>query len=340
MKSKITKQPFLSSLWSRLMPRWYNLFMRPAVSRLFWILVILLSACTQTNSGISTPVLSHITLEPYHTPVQLPVGIASPETGETLVPTQQPVIYTVVAGDNLSTIAFRFGVELNALVAANPGVNANAMAIGIKLTIPKAEGTTGVETGSLTGLPTPVITTTQKPDCHRLDDGQWICFLMVHNPLDEGVGNIIGRIWMPGAPTVYTATCPLDMIPEGVDVPLIALIQDDGIKPEVMTGNLTSAIPIDLANARLRVFEINEYLATYPTDRRSVIIDGEIIPEDSGMLRVLVYAQDAQEHVMGYRLWEPRDPTRAGSKIAFQIYLYSLGGAIAHIHLIAQIRVQ
>lgn len=47
-------------------------------------------------------------------------------------------LYTVVAGDTMFRIARRFGVSLNALIAANPQIaNPNAIAPGQVLCIPK-----------------------------------------------------------------------------------------------------------------------------------------------------------------------------------------------------------
>lgn len=46
------------------------------------------------------------------------------------------VLYTVVAGDTLRSIAQKYGITLNALLAANPGQNNNRLVIGQTLCIP------------------------------------------------------------------------------------------------------------------------------------------------------------------------------------------------------------
>lgn len=51
--------------------------------------------------------------------------------------------YTVQSGDTLFDIALRFGVTLEALVAANPGLDANALAVGQSLTLPGFDDLTG-----------------------------------------------------------------------------------------------------------------------------------------------------------------------------------------------------
>lgn len=52
-------------------------------------------------------------------------------------------IYIVQSGDSLYSIAARFGITLDDLLAANTGINPNALAIGQQLIIPGLEGITG-----------------------------------------------------------------------------------------------------------------------------------------------------------------------------------------------------
>ncbi|MCL6589249.1 MAG: LysM peptidoglycan-binding domain-containing protein [Firmicutes bacterium] len=58
------------------------------------------------------------------------------------VPRPQPgcpggFIYTVVAGDTLNSIAFRFGVSVDAIIRANPGINPDFIVIGQQICIPR-----------------------------------------------------------------------------------------------------------------------------------------------------------------------------------------------------------
>lgn len=53
-------------------------------------------------------------------------------------------VYIIQAGDTLSSIAARFNVSLDNLIAANPTINPNNLAIGQELVIPGLEGITGV----------------------------------------------------------------------------------------------------------------------------------------------------------------------------------------------------
>lgn len=53
-------------------------------------------------------------------------------------------IYIVQPGDSLYSIAARFSITLDQLLAANSGINPNALAIGQQLVIPGLEGITGI----------------------------------------------------------------------------------------------------------------------------------------------------------------------------------------------------
>ena len=82
-----------------------------------------------------------------------PTPSAEPSSG-TMTPTPQPVsgpVYIVQAGDGLSSIASRFGVNLADLIAANNITNANNISIGDKVTIPGLDGISGVLTTEIVG---------------------------------------------------------------------------------------------------------------------------------------------------------------------------------------------
>ncbi len=145
---------------------------------------------------------------------------------------------------------------------------------------------------------------------------------------------------MTGSPVVFTATSPLDVVTAGETIPLIAWIEGREINPEAMTGSLISAVTLDQAGSHYEGIQVAEHVETYQPNRRSVIIAGTLTPPSNGILRVLAYALDKQEHVIGFRIWESSDSVTAGLEQPFQIHLYSLEGAIAGIHLLAQITLQ
>ena len=82
--------------------------------------------------------------------------------GGTPVPTplgEEPFIYVVQSGDLLSRIAVRFNVTLDALLAANPGLDPAVLFVGQELTIPLQRPPSGPPPGPTPTIPTPTIPT-------------------------------------------------------------------------------------------------------------------------------------------------------------------------------------
>ena len=81
---------------------------------------------------------------PAAVPTLRPTGTAA------ATPTPTPVIYTVQAGDTLSAIADRYGVEIDDLIAANDIADPNLVAIGSVLDIPRGPAWRITPTGTRT----------------------------------------------------------------------------------------------------------------------------------------------------------------------------------------------
>ncbi len=66
-----------------------------------------------------------------------------PASAQTPAPTSGP-IYIVQEGDTLWSIALRFNITVDELIAANPTINPNFISVGQELTIPGLEGIQGI----------------------------------------------------------------------------------------------------------------------------------------------------------------------------------------------------
>ena len=78
----------------------------------------------------------------------------SPAIAQDSTPTPAPVsgpIYIIQSGDNLSSIASRFGVILNDLLSANNITDANNISVGQQIVIPGLEGVNGILTTEIIG---------------------------------------------------------------------------------------------------------------------------------------------------------------------------------------------
>jgi len=103
-------------------------------------LAALFATDTPTPTHTLTPT---ITLTPSETPTPEP----------TLTPTPQgPTTYIVEVGDNLSSIAEKFGVEVLAIMAANNLRDPNEIQVGVTLIIPAPGGELPTETAIPTNL--------------------------------------------------------------------------------------------------------------------------------------------------------------------------------------------
>jgi LysM repeat protein len=109
---------------------------------------------------------------PTRTPVPsaTPRPSATPEPTATLPPTETPLptptsanrTYTVESGDTLLAIALQFDVSVAAIIAANPGINAESLSIGQELIIPPAG--TAPPASQATPVPTTTTYTVQAGD--------------------------------------------------------------------------------------------------------------------------------------------------------------------------------
>ncbi|MBI3914604.1 MAG: LysM peptidoglycan-binding domain-containing protein, partial [Chloroflexi bacterium] len=112
------------------------------------------ASATETPGGPPLPPTSQPPATIVTIPTTIPIAtIASPPTQARSA--VNPGTYTVQLGDWLNKIASQFGVSTQAILAANPGVNANFIYPGQVLKIPSANAPAPAITPGASG-PTPV----------------------------------------------------------------------------------------------------------------------------------------------------------------------------------------
>lgn len=126
----------------------------------FLLLLIFLPACTRSAGGpasaLPTIGINRATPNPAETllpPTRLPgAPILTPTPDPTRAlptPIARPGEYVIQPGDTLGNIARAYGLTLEALIAANPGVDPNWLAVGQVIKLPGQENPSGVSaTGS------------------------------------------------------------------------------------------------------------------------------------------------------------------------------------------------
>lgn len=273
-----------------------------------------------------------------------PPGTATPSLEPS--PSPEPVTHEVVKGEDLLTIAIRYGVSLEALKAANPGVDARIMSIGTVLIIPGDDYETPVPVAA---VPTPLPLLPGEVRCTNNLDGSAWCFVMVENPLETTVTGISLRIIIEGEENelVYSsqAAALLNGLPPGASVPLAAYfgVPEDGsfmpttkARVELLTAVLVPegagcCLPLRITQSR------SEILA----GGLAAVVNGELVyegEEGSSVSEVwlLAAAYDHNGHVAGVRRFESAATLNAGQPVSFSMRVYSTGAAIDHVEVMAE----
>ena len=110
---------------------------------ILFIIFCLLTPVSSVGAQTATPPLT-----PESTGTPTPT--VSPESTQTAAPAAGPV-YIIQSGDSLSSIASRFGITLDELMAANTFGDPNNIHVGDRVTIPGLEGINGVLITALVG---------------------------------------------------------------------------------------------------------------------------------------------------------------------------------------------
>ncbi len=191
------------------------------------------AACTSPSPP--SPVesaLPEVTLQPYASSTPQPPTETPSPLAVTPLPTftATPFVYTVAKDDTLLGIAARFGVTLDALLTANPGVDPRFLTIGMPLTIPLSSQAPLPSETLL--LPLEIST----PHCTALPDSSQWCVVQVHNPHPQAV-TAVALTW---GTTSLGSTLPLDVLPPESTLPA-AIVLPAGEAPNKVT--LRSALP-------------------------------------------------------------------------------------------------
>lgn len=111
----------------------------------------------------STPVLPTLSVPTIPVTATTPTATPTPVTTPTPVPSGTATTYRVQWGDWLGKIADKHGVTVEALIAANPGINPNVIYPGQTLNIPAPGSAPATPSGSVTG-----------PTTYTVQRGEWL----------------------------------------------------------------------------------------------------------------------------------------------------------------------
>ena len=306
------------------------------------LFVFLFSACTP-QIILQTPVppgelLPYLSATPGAT-AERPGGLV--EFFETPIPTPTPFSYTVQAGDNLSSIALKFGVSLDELIAANPDVSPNAMSVGTVLQIPSnPSGTSSAST------PSPVPAPVKQILCHPTADGGLWCFVLLHNDTDDFMENFSAQVTLfdaNGQPFISAvAISPLNILPPNGSLPLTVFFPPQipsGARPQAQILTGVRLLPND---KRYLPATIHNTVVEIAWDGRSAHVRGQVLlPENSqsaGQVWVAAVAYDRYDCVVGVKRWESDAGISPGGNLPFELEIASLAGDIVRVEFTVEAR--
>lgn len=298
-------------------------------------LSIFLYACANSATLNET---TDDSLQPYLT--STPAATSTPNVlviVETPLPTNTPQIYIVESGDTISEIAEKFKIPQADLIAANPDVNPNALAIGATLIIPDLSAALAAAF-TPTPLPVPITQAT----CHpTADSGNW-CFALINNNTGVLIENVSAQITLfdenNNSIASQAAFTPLDIIAANSALPVYVFFPNT---PAKVTPQVQLLSAMQSNSSRYLSATLNNTIAKIDWSGRSAQVSGQIIlPADSNaatQVWVAAVAYDADGTVVGVRRWEG-GALQPGSSLNFDFSVSSVSGVIEAVEFAVQAR--
>ena len=276
----------------------------------------------------------------YPTPVRT-VTLPAPATPVPIrLPSPTPFTHTITAGDTLLGIALFYGITVDELLAANPGIDPGFLSIGTGLVIPLGDQAVAAPT------PVPLPINLLPPVCYATAAGDLTCFAQVINELDgpmEGVTAQISLVDETGEVLFdQLGAPPLNLIPENSQMPVVVTFAGPLPDPVFSTAALLTAFPVNVGQNRYVKLDGSTPQIEIAKDGRSARLEGVLRlvkgSPAAGQIRAAAIAYDAQEVPVGFRIWEANQVLNPGNDLEYQFSVYSLGSAVARVDLFYEAR--
>lgn len=301
---------------------------------LFFLLAVLLGACAPALTTLP----EHSAATPYQTATASPTATPLPFQTAEVIPTPTPVLYTVRPNDTLAAIAVRYGVTVEALLAANPGVRPTALTVGTQLVIPL--GSVPVEP-----TPTPLPLVVWSPKCWPEAGGGLWCLAIVRNEYAETLENLSALFTLLDEKgieqTAQIAYAPLDILPPGKAMPLGVHFAPPVAMPAEVRVQVLTAIRLLPGDVRYLQATLDNLTVALDSSGRVARLAGRVLLEEeqsATQVWVLAVAYDAGGAPVGYRRWEAQQSLAAGESLTFAFTLASLGPPIAQVEFLVEAR--
>ncbi len=234
-------------------------------------------------------------------------------------------------------IALRFGVSLEALQEANPGVNPVAMSVGTTLIIPL-----NPDNPAALPSPTPIPLQTGQPFCEPAVDGSVVCLVTVTNDTNQAVEAVAALLVLNNGHQ-QVAEALINRLPAGQSTALVARFAPPAPAHPTARVQVLRALPLTPAQESQRYLplKITQLETTIAKNGRSANIQGELtfaqkVTAPKVEVWVVATAYDAQERPVGVRRWEALTAPQPNKPLSFSLTVYSLGPSIARVEILAE----
>lgn len=301
--------------------------------------ILLMTACAPQLADSTSPppdLLPYLTSTPV-TPLRTPPSLIAPETP---LPTPTPFPYTVQQGETISSIALKFGVSIDELLAANPQVNPSMMSIGTVLQIPsKPQNLSGEAT------PSPAPFTVEQVECYPTANGGMWCFVLARNDSPDFMENLSAQVTLVDSNgallATQTALLPLNILPPNTSLPLAAYFPPEiplDAEPRIQVLTAIRLLPGD---TRYLPATLHDTLVEVGAGGHFAHVSGEVrLPAESiaaAQVWVAAVAYDEQGRVVGVRRWEG-EGIQPGGSLRFEMRVASLGGVVKRVEFAVEAR--
>jgi hypothetical protein len=253
-------------------------------------------------------------------------------------PTPTPRTHIVARGEDLFGIALLYGLTLDELKAANPDVNPAFLSVGAQLVIPPGALPAPTATNP-TATPSPLVLSA--PNCLPSADGGLTCFLLASNPGEETLENpaaLVRLAFDNGERREGEAFALLNLLPAAQSLPLAVFFAPPlPDSPHLAAAEPLAAYPYRSGDQRYRSLVLSETSSDL-TGSIATVRARVDAPDGAGQAWVLVWGLDAQGRVLALRRWEAPVPLGSGESAQLSLTLFSLGGPIAEVRLLAEAR--
>ena len=345
--------------------------------------VLTLGAClpqpaAPTETGTPGQLTPYWTATP--SPTAIPLRAAGSATATAIPatilppPTPTPFTYVIEKGDTMGVIAYRFGVTVADLKAANPEVDPNLMSVGTSLVIPIIEKN---EAGTPEALatPTPIPIQVGRPDCYPVASGGAWCLALAHNDQDQPVENLIAWIQLAASDgevlAGQQAIPPINLLPAGQDLPVMAYFSQTIPSDAVPQIELISALTVPPGDRRYRPIDLQIEATEINPDGLQATVRGimtllalpspvpigensdqnaaentltptaEGASVDNGhasQVWLAVTGYNADDFPVGVRKWEAAVNLSPGATLPFEVSVFSLGPKITRVEVLVEAR--